>query len=303
LSNDDLVDIKSSMQQMVSLDNRHGGAELTRLAGRLFRSLHESIGAGAHHPSIRKDLIATAGELAEITGWLAYDADEHDLVRRMNQEALYFTRLAGDTSIELLTLQNASMHAGFLNRPHEALDIANSVLEGPYRLTPRVRSLFLIRKARALAQGGDTSALQLIKEARSLHADGTSATDPAWTWWIDERELQWHEAMCRQVLGDTNQALDHFELSVEATPPHETRSQYLHRAYLLKAQTLSQSWDAAAETMKQLRPLTLHVASNRSMRIIRDALSAASDANGRRIPATVLDEGEHLRRTLDEVAL
>jgi hypothetical protein len=291
------------MQQMVSLDNRHGGAELTRLAGRLFRSLHESIGTGAHHPSIRKDLIATAGELAEITGWLAYDADEHDLVRRMNQEALYFTRLAGDTSIELLTLQNASMHAGFLNRPHEALDIANSVLDGPYRLTPRVRALFLIRKARALAQGGDTSALQLIKEARSLHADGTSATDPAWAWWIDERELQWHEAMCKQALGDRNHALDHFELSVEATPPHETRSQYLHRAYLLKAQTLSQSWDAAVETMKQLRPLTLHVASNRSMRIIREALTVTSDGNGNRIPGVILDESEHLRRTLDDLAL
>ena len=31
----------------------------------------------------------------------------------MNNEALHFSRLAGDSAIELLTLQNASMHADF----------------------------------------------------------------------------------------------------------------------------------------------------------------------------------------------
>ena len=46
-------------------------------------------------------------------------------------------------------------------RPKEALQIARSVLDGDYRLSPRLRALFLTRKARALAQGGDDSALSL----------------------------------------------------------------------------------------------------------------------------------------------
>lgn len=71
----------------------------------------------------------------------------------MNQEALYYSRLAGDRSMELLTLQNASMHAGFLGRPHEALQLANSVLESCDRLSPRVKTLCVMRQARAVASG------------------------------------------------------------------------------------------------------------------------------------------------------
>ena len=104
---------------------------------------------------LERDLHSAAGELAEVVGWLAYDAEAHDLCRRMNQESLYFTRLAGDRTIELLTLQNSSMHAASQGHPREALQIARSVLEGDYRLSPRLKALFLTRKARALAQSGD----------------------------------------------------------------------------------------------------------------------------------------------------
>jgi hypothetical protein len=64
-----------------------------------------------------RDLQSAASELAEVVGWLAYDSEAHDLARRMNQEALYFARLAGDQVIELLTLQNSSMHAASQGRP------------------------------------------------------------------------------------------------------------------------------------------------------------------------------------------
>src|SRR6202043_2528842 len=114
-----------------------------------------------------------------VIGWLAYDAEVHDLTRRMNQESLYFSRLAGDRAIELLTLQNSSMHAASQGRPREALQIVRSVLEGDYRLSPRLKTLFLTRKARALAQGGDESALRLLPEIRSLFLDGVSDGDPA----------------------------------------------------------------------------------------------------------------------------
>jgi hypothetical protein len=147
--------------RIVELDNRLGGSDLARLAVRFFRSVHQQLGAGAYEPAIERDLQAAAGELAEVAGWLFYDANRQDDVRRMNQEALYFSRLAGDRRMELLTLQNASMHAGHLGRPREALHLARSVLESRDRLSPRVKKLFLVRKARALAQGGDEHALRL----------------------------------------------------------------------------------------------------------------------------------------------
>lgn len=222
---DYLQSIRSHIREIVALDNRFGGADLVKLSTRFFRALHDQLGAGTYDPSLERDLQSAAGELAEVVGWLAYDSEAHDLARRMNQESLYFARLAGDRVIELLTLQNSSMHAAAQGRPREALQIARSVLEGDYRLSPRLRALFLIRKARALAQGGGESALGLVSEIRSLFMDGVTDGDPAWAWWIDERELAWHEAMIQRDLGQPGRAITQFEHSVMATPATEIRSQ------------------------------------------------------------------------------
>ena len=162
----------------MALDNRFGAADLIRLSTRFFRTLHDHLGAGTYDPRLERDLHSAAGELAEVVGWLAYDAEAHDLCRRMNQESLYFTRLAGDRTMELLTLQNSSMHAASQGHPREALQIARSVLEGDYRLSPRLKALFLTRKARALAQGGDESALALFPEIRALFLTGCDRRRP-----------------------------------------------------------------------------------------------------------------------------
>lgn len=190
-----LESINSHIHEIVALDNRFGGADLLRLSTRFFRNLRDQLGMGCYDPRLERDLHSAAGELAEVVGWLAYDAEAHDLCRRMNQESLYFTRLAGDKTVELLTLQNSSMHAATEGRPREAFQIARSVLEGDYKLSPRIKALFLTRKARALAQSGDESALRLLPEIRDLYLSGVSDSDPAWAWWIDDRELAWHEAM------------------------------------------------------------------------------------------------------------
>ncbi|HEX2823584.1 MAG TPA: hypothetical protein VHO07_25990 [Streptosporangiaceae bacterium] len=241
---------------------------------------------------------SAAGELAEVVGWLAYDAEAHDLVRRMNQESLYFARLAGDRDIELLTLQNSSMHASAQGRPREALQIARSVLEGDYRLSPRVKALFLTRKARALAQGGDVNALHLLPEIRNLFLDGVSDGDPAWAWWIDERELAWHEAMVERDLGLGNRAITQFEHSVVATRATEIRSQYLHRAYLLQSQVDNTTWDAAEQTIRELLPLATEVASTRTVVLLRNALRqlAAHD----KAPSTLEEKANMLGSALDE---
>jgi transcriptional regulator with XRE-family HTH domain len=266
-----LQSIQSHIREIVALDNRFGGADLVGLSKRFFRGLHDQIGTGTYDPRLERDLHSAAGELAEVVGWIAFDAEAHDLTRQMNQESLYFTRLAGDRTMELLTLQNSSMHAASQGRPREALQIARSVLEGGYRLSP-VKALFLIRKARALAQGGDESALRLLPEIRSLFLDGAGDGDPPWTWWIDEHELDWHEAMIQNDLGLASRAISLFERSVAATPPDQIRGQYFHRAYLLQAQIDNSLWNTAEQTIQQILPLSAEVASPRTAVLVRKIL-------------------------------
>lgn len=300
--NDDYLEaVRGYTHSLVSLDNRFGGADLVRLSVRFFNSLHNLLGVGAYDRRLEHDLNAAAGELAEVVGWLAYDAEQHDLVRRMNQESLYFTRLAGDRSIELLTLQNASMHAGAMGRPGEALQLARSVLEGPYTLSPRLRALFLTRQARALAQAGDDSAVSAFQEIKSLFLEGVDENDPPWAWWIDERELAWHEAMAKRDLSRAGLAIAEFEHSVEATAPTESRSQYLHRAYLLQAQVELSSWTDAEATIKSLIPLISQVASTRTAVILRNII--AQVATRQEVPGSIVPSLTRLSNELDSSAL
>ncbi|MGP0002227.1 MAG: hypothetical protein ACLPKW_31445 [Acetobacteraceae bacterium] len=293
-----LESINSHIHEIVALDNRFGGADLLRLSTRFFRNLRDRLGTGSYDPRLERDLHSAAGELAEVVGWLAYDAEAHDLCRRMNQESLYFTRLAGDKTVELLTLQNSSMHAAAEGRPREAFQIARSVLEGDYRLSPRIKALFLTRKARALAQSGDESALRLLPEIRDLYLSGVSDSDPAWAWWIDDRELAWHEAMVHRDLGFAGEAIGHFERSVMATPADEIRSQYLHRAYLLQSQVDNSTWDAAERTAGQLIPLSREVASTRTTVILR-SISGQLPKRAE-VPSGFQDQFSMLCTALDE---
>lgn len=265
--------VRGYIQNLISLDNQFGGADLVRLSVRFFQSMHNLLGVGAYDDRIENDLYAAAGELAEVVGWLAYDAEQHELVRKMNQESLYYTRLAGDRTIELLTVQNASMHAGAMGRPREALQLARSVLEGGADLSPRVRALFLTRKARALAQAGDESAIGIFDQIKSLYLDGVADTDPMWAWWVDERELAWHEAMAKRDLSLAGPAIEEFEHSVEATAPTEIRSQYLHRAYLLQAQVELGSWADVEDTVRSILPLVPQVASTRTAVLLRNSVA------------------------------
>lgn len=283
--------VQQYIWQIVELDNRFGGADLAGLAVRFFRSVHQQLGSGAYEPSIERDLQATAGELAEVAGWLLYDADRQDDVRRMNQEALYFSRLAGDRTMELLTLQNASMHAGFLGRPREALQLASSVLESRDRLSPRVKTLFLMRQARALAQGGDEQALRLFDQVRSHYADGMRDSDPKWAWWVDERELAWHEGMALVDLGYPREAVGKFEQSVWATAPHQLRGRYLHLGYLLGAQVKVGAWSDAETTMCQIGAMVGDVASTRTVVLLGRILPELKDEH---VPGSTRDTAEQL---------
>lgn len=284
---------------IVELDNRFGGSDLARLAVRFFRSLHQQLGTGAYEPAIERDLQATAGELAEVAGWLLYDADRQDDVRRMNHEALYFSRLAGDRRMELLTLQNASMHAGHIGRPREALHLARSVLESRDRLSPRVRTLFLVRKARALAQGGDERALRLFNEVRSHYKDGVRESDPKWAWWVDERELAWHEGMALVDLGRPGEAVEKFEHSVWGKTARQMRGRYLHLGYLLSAQVQVGAWSDAEKTMRQIATMVSDVSSTRTVVLLTAILPKLQQEQ---VPVSTREIAEQLRMLLDQAA-
>ncbi len=297
----DYVDtLQGRIRQLVDLDTTFGGDQSSGAALQLFRSVHRKLGAVRCDPAIERDLYATAGELGEVAGWLLYDAGEHELVRQVNNEALQLTRLAGDRTMELLTLQNMSMHAGYLGRPVEALRIARMALD-QHALSPRLEAMFRIREARALALGGDnTTAVHTLARARSLYLAGVRDDDPSWVWWVSDQELDWQEAMVLADADDWKRAADVFQDSAEAIPHHEIRSRYVHLASLFNAQIRAHAWQDAASTLRRVVSYVDEIRSTRTAATLLEAIDYLDTVE----PApAVRSEARQLREILVEAGL
>jgi hypothetical protein len=122
--------------------------------------------------------------------------------------------------------------------------------------------------------------------------------DPAWAWWVDQRELDWHEAMAQRDLGLFSRAVDRFERSVMAIPADEIRSQYVHRAHLLQAQVDNSTWAAAEQTIQQLIPLSKEVASTRAAVLLRGIPGQL--ARNAKVPGAFQEQVAMLSAALDE---
>jgi hypothetical protein len=266
-----ITSIHAWICELLDLDAQVGGNETSGQALRLFRAVHRRIGVSPCSKSLRRDLYAAVGELAEVAGWLFYDADQQDSMRRINHEALYYLRWAGCRSLELLTLQNMSMQAEYLNRPSEALTIVQSVLEAD-RLSPRMESLFLARGAHALAQQQQADAVRTFQKARVLYLDGSRDDDPAWATWVDDRQFAWFEAMVQAELGAWDKSVHIFAEALATSPQHRVRGLYSRSVYLFESLVSVGDWREAEQLIPKLAPYIGEVGSGRTASILRKTL-------------------------------
>ncbi|MDT0341996.1 hypothetical protein [Streptomyces litchfieldiae] len=158
-------DIRALSRRLVLLDNGPGPAPVADLAAGALAGVLAGLRA---HPTEDREVLAATGELAEITGWLLFDAERHPAARRAARLALDLADRAGDRPIQLLTLQNTALQDEWLGRPRHALSLARAVLDAR-PLPPRAEAVFRLRAA---AAGSDAETAAAFSDARALLAWG-----------------------------------------------------------------------------------------------------------------------------------
>jgi hypothetical protein len=288
-------EVRRAAHHLVALDGKLGGNDVAGAAVRLYRQVQRRLGDRSD-----RDMLSAAAEVAEVAGWALYDADEQDRARSMTMEALHLAQLAGDAGMERFALANLAMQAAHLRRPGEGLAIARAALDsGP--LTPRVRTLFIVRLARGLALAGrDQEARDAFAHARSQHNDGVGNADPSWTWWISERELCWHEAMLLADIGRQASAVDLFRAAVGKCPRRFVRARYNDLSHLLQAMVGVGAWRDAEPVIAEIAPYVGVVGSGRTEKLLRQTAVAMRRADTA-ANSTVRDGLDDLTGALDPV--
>lgn len=286
-----------SIRQLVLLDNHFGGDEIAGIAVRLFRTVTNRLSAGLYEPAIERDLMATAGELGELAGWLLFDADRQEASRQVNSDALYWATIAGDEGMVNFILSNVALQAIHTRRPLEALHVAQRIREQEGRLSPRVRALYHVREGRALALARrEHDAQRDFERAWAFFGDGVRGSDPQWTWWIDDFELTGHEGLCHLETGDTKGAVKRFRRAIETCPSGRARDRFMYHAHLLRTTVELKDWPTAASVLDRIVPSVDEMASGRIASFLRD--STARVKRDTSAPASVRDGAAQLDELL-----
>jgi transcriptional regulator with XRE-family HTH domain len=286
-----LGSMRRAMSTIVSLEVQFGGDDVAPLALRTFRKVRDRIAVGGHPASLERDLLAAAGEMAEIAGWLLHDADQQEAARQVSIEALTLSHLAGDRSIELLTMSNLAFFALFQKRPGDALMLARRALSDA-RLTHRQRVIFQLREARSLAQlGARTEAIRGAERAQSAFLDGGTSTDKEWEWWVDPSEVVGHAAWTHIEAGEPARAAALLQDAVEACPREHVNSRFFRMARFLDATIASSAWSDVGEVIRRLTPYASEVRSGRTVRLLKESARRIEQSSP---PSAVREGSRHL---------
>lgn len=281
----DAARVRAITSNVIALDEMTGGADLLPMAVRTARSAHQ-----AACTSGAAEMASAAAEALQVAGWLAFDANEHLLARRLTSASVLTARAGGDRGSELFALTQLAMQDAHEHRPDQARQVCEHTLDE--QLSPRVRGLFELRLARAQGQEGTPGrAMETLRRARSRLRGEAQDRDPPWVWWITEAELAWHEAMIHADNGAWGRAVELFESALHGRPATYHRGALNDASHLAHALVRVGSWQGAQEVLaKAVIPMLGHIRSGRTQALL---VQVQQFANQTKTPASVRELADH----------
>ncbi|MEU7041489.1 Tat pathway signal protein [Streptomyces varsoviensis] len=236
---------------------------------------------------VRRDLMAAAGELVYLAGWMAFDSSEHATAQKAFTLAVKLAAEAEDAPLAGHILRAMAHQCVDLGHPDRALAFAAGSLErGRYALaSPREKALLGVVHARALAVAGrakDARAALRRAEEDLGHAGSSDTGEPARVFFFGEASLA-HEMACTlRDLGDLKSAEAEFGHSVRTRRVQPfARTHAVTLGYLGDVQVRRGQLDAACVTWAQGLDAMTGVQSGRARETVVQMRRALSPVRGR----------------------
>uniref|UniRef100_A0AAU2AAZ4 Helix-turn-helix transcriptional regulator n=1 Tax=Streptomyces sp. NBC_00093 TaxID=2975649 RepID=A0AAU2AAZ4_9ACTN len=258
--------VRNAVAHFLEHDNRHGGDHVADAAKQVWKAEHNSL---ATYDDKRR--LSDVAEIAEVAGWLLFDANRQEEARQAFIESRYLAELAGDKPMQWFALDMLAMQDVQNGNPGEALKISEELMTNP-RVPGRVALLGRVRHARALALTGDrTRTLDAVERAQGALQDSISARDPQWAWWVDEMEVIGHRGESLISLGDHKAAVPHLQRANEIVKPGGRGAFYYSVAELTALANVG-AWRESEVTLTRIAGILANVTSSRSRARLKGTL-------------------------------
>lgn len=283
-----------AVREMVSflsrVDSRRGGGHArTVVVQYLLTDVTRHLRGRYGDDRVRREMFALAGELACLSGWMAFDEADHATAQRWFVTAVKLAAEADDAPLAGYILRAMAQQAVDLGHVRQAMDLSAASLEGRrYRCADaRERARLGVVRARALAAAGDSpAAAHAITQAETdLAAARADADNPARVSVFTEASLAHQTACALRDLGDLAGATREFSRSIRTRNASTfTRAHALTLGKLGAVQARQghveqacATWASALDTMDGVR-------SGRTRQAAVDMRAVLSPFRSRKIP-------------------
>ncbi|MDQ3763582.1 MAG: XRE family transcriptional regulator [Actinomycetota bacterium] len=175
----EVAEVRNVARAFAGWDNRYGSGLLREAVVAQLRYCAELLNARCSE-RVRADLFSAVGDLAHVTGFMAFDACAHDDARRMFRFALHCAEESGDWHLRAFVLSITARQATWCGDPDAGLTLIELAMVRADRLTATERAILHNSRARALAKLGriqDAAAAVGLADEEFSHA--RPANDPA----------------------------------------------------------------------------------------------------------------------------
>jgi hypothetical protein len=272
------------------VDSRRGGGHArTVVVQYLLSDVTPHLRGRYGDDQVRREMFALAGELACLSGWMAFDEADHATAQRWYVTAVKLAAEADDAPLAGYVLRAMTHQAVDLGHVRQALDLSAASLEGRrYRYaSPRERALLGVVRARALAAAGDSpAAARAITQAETdLAAATADGDDPARMFFFTQASLAHQTACALRDLGDLAGAAREFSRSIRTRNASAfTRVHALTLGELGAVQARQRHVEQACATWARALDAMDGVRSGRTRQAATDMRTVLSPFRSRKIP-------------------
>jgi transcriptional regulator with XRE-family HTH domain len=236
----------------------------------------------SHTEEVSRALLVQIGELAQIAGWIASDAGQHERAEQANRLGISAAREARDRGLVGNLAGSLAYQLSNTGQEAEGVALARAAHEEAGQdVHPAARALSLDRLAWAHAQVGEAqSAMRALGEAHDALTTDSTEEAPGWAYWVSDEELRVMDARVYTELRRPLRAVPLLTAVLDQYTTSHTREFALYLSWLAVALVDANEPEEAAATAARVLDLSADVASERTAersRVVLAKLEAFRD--------------------------
>ncbi|MER6346615.1 helix-turn-helix transcriptional regulator [Streptomyces sp. NPDC001595] len=277
-----ITDLQQRIHGLRLADDFLAGGDLIRPALRELRRAVKLYREHTHTDEIGRELLRQIGELAQIAGWIASDAGQHEEAERIYRLGISAARQAEDFTLAGNIAGSLAYQFSNTGREAEGVTLAQAALHDAADAPPKARALYLDRVAWAHTKANQPQpAMRALGEAgEALAADTPGTESPTYLYWVDAGELRVMESRVYTELRRPLRAVPLLREVLKGYDATHTREMALYLSWLAVAYADANEPEEAAEVAERVISLSADVASERTaerVRVVLDRLAEYAD--------------------------